>query len=154
MPKYVLNTAGRLVGGISMATLGYTTLSVYINGGGTVAGGIPEFAKWVAAACFFLAGWNYLGTHVGYGGRKSIIEGIKGTFVGLVIASMVLAVLLMGRAFILGQYFDPYKAVFDWVRQIFDLVVVALTTPATLGVLVIGGAVVGLITGFANARWR
>ena len=153
MPKHTLPTAARLIGGLAMATLGYITMSAFIRSGGTVSGGIPDFVPWVTAGCFFLAGWNYLGTHVGYGGRQSIMAGLKATVVGMLISSSVLAALMMARAFILGQYFDPYKAVFDWIRLIFDLVVLSIN-PIMIGILVIGGAVVGAITGFTNARWR
>ena len=152
--RYMMNTAGRLIGGIIFAALAYVTMYYYIETGGTVRGGIPKTAPNWAAGCFFLAGYRDLGGNADLNGKSPAITGIRSAMWGLMMCSVVFALLLMGRSFSQGQYRDPYKAVFDWIRSIVDLFVQALTSPVILIGLLIGGALCGMIIAKVNHRWR
>ncbi|MEM7241341.1 MAG: TrgA family protein [Pseudomonadota bacterium] len=150
----ILNTAGRLIGGILLGLLGYIAFRLFTNSGGTVTGGIPESAHYIAAGCLFFAGYRDLGGLAGLNNANAAATGVRSTVLGVVIACTVFAILLMFRSFAQGQYLDPYKAVFDWIRLIFDLFVQAVTSPVMLPVLVIGGAISGILVAKANQNWR
>ena len=150
----ILNTAGRLIGGILLGLLGFVAFRAFIGSGGTITGGIPDSAPYITAACFFVAGYRDLGGLAGLNGANAALTGLRSTVVGMLIACVVFALLLMARSFIQGQYLDPYKAVFDWIRLIFDLFIQAALSPVMLPILVIGGAISGILVAKVNYNWR
>ena len=152
--KRMLNTAGRLIGGIVLGGLALVAMRIYMVSGGTVVGGIPDNMPWLAATMFFVASYRNLGEEAGLNGKSPAIAGIRSAFWGMILTSIVFAFLIMGRAFSQGQYFDPFKAVFDWIRTIFDVFVQGVTSPIILTALVLGGAICGIIVAGVNQRWR
>ena len=145
-------TAARLFAALSLAVLAFVV-------SGQVIPLMPEgrsVGPWftpVNMAVGLLVGWIVLGSRAGRGQVSGINNGLTGMFVFMFWALFVHSTDEMVRLAMRNRYDGPLEAIlaifyigFDYVQLIFVSKIIVT--------LLIGGVAAGLVTEYANRRWR
>ncbi|SEN29999.1 hypothetical protein SAMN04488103_104137 [Gemmobacter aquatilis] len=143
-------TAGKLVGALLFAVLGYVTAEVFKPGmpPGTAFG----YFSFICAGLGALCGWLVMGKRAGMNFAGVFSAGLQTALVLAFAALFGFSTYLMIGKSLRKLYDGPFEAVIG----IFELMIehgVLMLTPPVLMALLIGGPVCGVITGWFGRRW-
>lgn len=144
-------TAAKLFAGFAFAVLAFFTAEIYKPH-------MPEgtqfgYFSFVAALIGLVAGWRVMGPDAGQGNAAAVSSGIKTSAVMIGLALLIFSTYEM---FVLA--FRPtYKGPMEAIVAIFEIGVDyarALAKWDVIAVLVVGGALAGLLSEWAARRWK
>ena len=144
-------TAAKLFAAFAFALLAFFTAEIIKPhfGGGTQFG----YFSFVSSLIGLVAGWRVMGPEAGRGNWMAVNTGVKTSAVMLGLGLLIFSTYEM---FVLA--FRPaYRGPMEAIVAIFDIAVHYLTTIIAwdvIAVLVFGGALAGLLSEWANRRWR
>lgn len=144
-------TAAKLFAGFAFAILAFFTAEIFKPHmpAGTQFGNF----SFVSMLIGLVAGWRVMGPEAGRGNWAAVNSGIKSSAV-----MIGLALLIFSTYEMLVQAFKPaYNGPMEAVVAIFDIGVGYLATLAVwdvLAVLIVGGALAGLLSEWAARRWK
>lgn len=143
-------TAAKFVAALALAVVMFVATVNYIPGlpEGTQVHNIRE----IAAAIGFICGWFVVGPQPGNTFAESLSNGVKGALV----AAFFILILVSAYTMIKRAMRMMYDGVMDAVLGVFQQFVefaALLFAPGVIGVLLVGGVVVGLLTKWASRRW-
>jgi len=144
-------TAAKLVAALLMAGLGYAAAWV-------IEPRLPEATRtayMAEIAAFFglVVGWRFLGARAGRGWVNALGFGLTAAVLMTLISVFAFAFYEMIRRSLRLAYDGPVEALEDTVRIAVDYAVFPLA-PDIAALLLIGGAVAGLIVEAAGRAWR
>lgn len=143
-------TAAKLFAAIALAIAGFFT-------GALVLPYLPVVAKSgilpVVAACFgLILGWRVIGRAVGKGMWMTAQAGMRASVYMVVLVLFFLGLVQMVRYSTRLRYDGPMEALTDIVSQGIDFGYAALK-PDVVIVLLLGGALAGVLSEWAHRRW-
>jgi hypothetical protein len=144
-------TGGKLVAALCFAVVGWIAADLYEPAIDEALRG--EWFRTAAAVIGLFAGWFILGPKQAAGLGGAIGHGIATA----VWFTFWAAFWFSGYEMILRALDKRYKTPTQAVTGMLDIAYYYLglaVTPQVIGGLVIGGAVAGILTGFANRHWR
>ena len=144
-------TAARLMAAFCLAVVGYvTSLMVMPLMPESTAFGYFIPVNIVLGLC---VGWVVMGRRAGRGTTAAINNGLTGVFVLMLWGIGVQAINEMVRLAMRNRYDGPFEAIVATFQIGAEFAVMIATVP--IGVMLIVAAVIsGLLTDFANSRWR
>jgi hypothetical protein len=148
-----LNTAANLIGGLLLGLTGYVAMEVHRTTQVKLGETMPFWLSLVSGGCFFVFGWNGLGHNAGFGGMRSLANGLRATLLAAMATCIVFGLIFICGQLLGGYYLDPFKTIFAWFRISFEYFIDTFSVPVWT-ILIIGGLISGRLTGMANWRWR
>lgn len=144
-------TAAKAVGALTFAIVGGLIANAYVPGmpDAGAAGGIRGYSAAIGA----FVGWSVMGNSVGYKYIDAIGQGWKTVIVLVFIAALCFSIYEVMIQSTRQVYPGPIEAILDIFARMFGRAKALLTFPV-LTVMVIGGAVAGLVTEGTSRRWR
>ena len=144
-------TAAKLFAGFAFAILAYFTAEIYKPH--MPAGTQFGYFSFVSSLIGLVAGWRVMGPDAGQGNAAALSSGIKTSAVMIGLALLIFSTYEM---FLLA--FRPaYKGPMEAIVAIFEIGVdyaKALANWDVIAVLVVGGALAGLMSEWAARRWK
>lgn len=144
-------TAARLMAAFCLAVVGYVT-SVMVM---PLMPDSTDFGYFIPVNILLglCVGWVVMGRRAGRGTTAAINNGLTGVFVLLLWGIGVQAINEMVRLAMRNRYDGPFEAIVATFQIGAEFAVIIATVP--IGVMLVIAAVVsGLMTEFANSRWR
>lgn len=144
-------TTAKLSASIWFALLGWLAANAYFHVSGGQAQ--PGWGREVAALIGAMCGWRIVGASAGRGRAEAIGLGLCGSTAIALVALLFFSVWQMIRMALSSRYGDFLEAILGT----FDLAVKnsrAMMMPGVWGVLLMGGAVGGLMIDAVARRWR
>ena len=143
-------TAPRLIAAVCLALLAWYT-------SGLIMPLMPEGTQFglfsiVNAGLGALAGWQVVGTRVGFGYRPAMGAGLTGTLTFVIWGLVVHSIVIMIENSLDRRYKGPTEAVID----VFNLGLEARAYNGSANVimtLVVGGLIAGIIAEWSSRRW-
>ena len=143
-------SAAKLIGGLLLALLSIYTTRLFLETSNSVYA-IDRF-YFVNAIIGFLVGWRSIGFDPGFGGMGSIVSGLRGSFLMMVVCAVVFGLWVV-IAGLLRFYIKEFESVVDsWYYGALNYAS-SLTDVRFLVALVIGGCIAGIASGLANRYW-
>lgn len=144
-------TTAKLVAAVLFALIGWLAANAHVPALGENAA-IGWFRE-ITALIGLLVGWRVMGSLVGQGYADAVGAGLRSSVTLVFFALLLFSIWLMFGQTQKMAYDGPMEAVlgvFDFMLQQGRKMLV----PGVLGVLVIGGALAGVLTEWAARRWR
>ena len=144
-------TAARLIAALSLAVLA-SVVSELIK---PVMPDDTDFGNftYINMAFALVIGWKVVGKSAGRGTTSAITNGLTGAGVLLLWGLFFQGAAEMFRKSMRRWYSDPFEA----IGAVFSIAIdyfLIIMVPSVIGTLVIGGAIVGIVTEQASRRWR
>jgi hypothetical protein len=144
-------TSAKLVAAVLFALIGWLAANAHIPalGEGAAVGRLRE----ISALIGLLVGWTTMGSLVGHSYSDAIGSGLRTSVTLVFFALLVFSTWQMLQQSTKMAYDGPMEAVLG----VFEFMLEngrKMLTAGVLGVLVIGGALAGMITEWAARRWR
>lgn len=143
-------TAAKLVGGIILALT--ATYITFLFLGIKTTMGVAEELYIINGIIGFLLGWRSIGRDPGFGGFGSILAGLRGGLLFMVLSAIsygIWIVILKLERFFIRQFDD---ILVSWFEETVAYLAVMID-PNVLVVLVVGSLASGIGAGFANRFW-
>ncbi len=143
-------TAAKLIGGLFLMVTAVLSSYLFLNDS-DVLYATSEF-YFVNAAIGFLVGWRWIGVDPGFGGLGSIVSGLRGTFLVMVLSATTFGlwvVFIKLERFYIKDFASIIVSWYDGLMDYFTLII----EPNVLFSMVIGGCISGIAAGFANRYW-
>ena len=144
-------TTAKLVAAAFFAVIGWLAANAHIPALGENAA-IGYFRE-ISALIGLVVGWSVMGSLVGQGYADAVGSGLRTSVTLAFFALLIFSTVLMFRETTRMSYDGPMEAVLG----VFELMLEhgrKMLTPGGLGVLVVGGALGGVLTEWAARRWR
>jgi hypothetical protein len=144
-------TTAKLVAAAFFAVIGWLAANAHIPALGENAA-IGYFRE-ISALIGLVVGWSVMGSLVGQGYADAVGSGLRTSVTLAFFALLIFSTVLMFRETTRMTYDGPMEAVLG----VFELMLEhgrKMLTPGVLGVLVVGGALGGVLTEWAARRWR
>ena len=144
-------TAAKLFAAVAFAVLGFFAAEIFkpYMPEGTKFGMLSEATALIGLLC----GWHIMGRSVGGGNRAAIGAGVRTSlalvFWALLIFSIEEMIVLAFRR----SYDTPMQAVVGVIALMTDFGK-KLLTPEMVGLLLVGGALGGMLAEWSSRRWR
>ena len=144
-------TAAKLAAAILFALVAFATAQA-------VMALFPDGAQYgsfalICAVIGALVGWRVMGPRAGRGMPNSAGTGVATSFVVVFWAIFFFAANEMIKNAIRTRYDGPFDAVIGWFGIAADYAA-AIFDPVILGLLLVGGALSGLVVEWVSRRWR
>lgn len=143
-------TAAKLFAALALAAAGFFT-------GALVLPYLPAVAQSgmlpVVAGCFgLILGWRVIGRAVGKGMWMTAQAGMRASVYMVILVLFFLGLVQMIRLSVRMRYDGPMDALTDIVSQGIEFGIAALK-PDVIIVLLVGGALAGVLSEWAHRRW-
>lgn len=144
-------TAAKLAAAILFAALAFATARATM---GLLPAG-TQFGSYtlICAGIGALVGWRVMGARAGRGLRVSLSTGVATSFVVVFWAVFLFSTQEMVENSIRLHYDGPFDAILSVFAIAADYAVV-LVNPLVLGILLVGGALAGLVVEWVSRHWR
>jgi hypothetical protein len=144
-------TGAKAMAAASFAVVGWITAHTYVQNMpvATSVGYLREMTALLGA----IIGWRVMGNSVGKGYARSIGAGWKTMIVLVFFALLTVGLYEMLQLSVRMRYDGPIEAILDVFQRMLDRSFPLATVPV-LGVMVIGGAIAGMLSEHASRRWR
>jgi len=144
-------TTAKLVAAVVFALIGWLAANAHIP----ALGENPAIGRFreISALIGLVAGWSIMGSLVGRGYPDAVGSGLRTSVTLVFFALLIFSTVLMFRETARMTYDGPMEAVLGVFQLMLDNGRKMLT-PGVLGVLVVGGALGGVLTEWASRRWR
>jgi uncharacterized membrane-anchored protein YitT (DUF2179 family) len=143
-------TSAKLIGGILLAlTALYATFLVLAV---KTTMGVADELYFLNGILGFLVGWRSIGGDPGFGGFGSILSGLRGGFIFVMISAVIYGiwvVILKLEKFFIRQFDD---VAISWFEETVAYLTVVIE-PDILVALIVGGIISGIGAGLANRYW-
>jgi hypothetical protein len=143
-------TAAKLVASVLFAMLSFFVADLYRQG--ITDGTRTAYLLPGCAAIGLICGWRVMGRLVGKGMSDAIGSGIRTALTIVFFALLLFSIYEMVVTSTKGLYDGPLQA----VLAIFDIMLKygrGMVTPELLGAVLVGGALAGMATEWADRRW-
>jgi uncharacterized membrane-anchored protein YitT (DUF2179 family) len=143
-------TAAKLIGGILLTLTALYATFLFLAVKTTM--GVAEELYFINGILGFLVGWRSIGRDPGFGGFGSILSGIRGGFLFVMISAVIYGiwvVILKLEKFFIRQFDD---VAISWFEETVAYLKVAIQ-PDMLVALIVGGIISGIGAGLANRYW-
>ena len=143
-------TAGKLVGAVLFALLGYVLAELYVPGlpEGTAVGRMRLYCAAVGLGC----GWMVMGPQARGSVVGSVNAGLQTVVAMVLVALLGFAIVEMFEDAFRRLYDGPIEAIVGMLQTMADFGLLLLRPPVMIA-MVVGGAGCGLLTGMAGRRW-
>lgn len=144
-------TGAKGMAAVTFAVVGWLTANLYVENMEveTAVGALRE----LTAVLGGFVGWKVMGNSVGKGYIGAIGSGLKTMIVLVFFALLFACIYQMFRNAVRMVYDGPFDAVVDIFFMMAERSV-PLASVGVLTVVVVGGAIAGIMTENANRRWR
>lgn len=143
-------TFAKLIGGLGLAITALIGCYFFLALNPVVHAGKEFF--FVSAMIGFLVGWRSIGFNPGLGGIVSLVSGIRGAILLVVITALVFGLwgtILKLESFIIKDLLDVLETWVDVSLTFF----VHLSKPRLIATFIFGGCLSGVASGLANRFW-
>ncbi|MDM7931906.1 TrgA family protein [Tabrizicola sp.] len=144
-------TGAKAMAAITFAVLAWLTANAYVPNmpEAQSVGNFREFTALLGG----LVGWKVMGNSVGKGYVEAVGSGWKTVVVLVFFWLLFFAIYEMLQQSVRMRYDGPFEAIIDVFKRMMQRSV-GLWSGPVIGVMVIGGAIAGILTENANRRWR
>jgi len=143
-------TAAKLIGGILLALTALYATFLLLAVKTTM--GVADELYFINGILGFMVGWRSIGRDPGFGGFGSILSGLRGGFLFVMISAVIYGiwvVILKLEKFFIRQFAD---VAISWFEETVAYLKVAIE-PDMLVALIVGGIISGIGAGLANRYW-
>jgi hypothetical protein len=144
-------TGAKAMAAVCFAIVGWMTANAYVPL--MPEAGRVGYLREMVAILGAIVGWQVMGTSVGKGYVRAIGSGWKTMIVLAFFALLLCGIYEMLQLSVRMRYDGPIEAILDVFQRMMDRSV-PLLSMGVLGVMVVGGAVAGILTENASRRWR
>ncbi len=144
-------TTAKLVAAVIFALIGWLAANAHIPslGENPAIGRFREISALIGLA----VGWGTMGSLVGKGYADAVGSGLRTSVTLVFFALLIFSTVLMFRETARMTYAGPMEAVLGVFQIMLDHGR-RMLVPGVLGVLIVGGALGGVLTEWASRRWR
>jgi hypothetical protein len=143
-------TAAKLIGGVLLAlTALYATFLLLAV---LITMGVAEELYFINGILGFMIGWRSIGNDPGFGGFGSILSGLRGAFLLVMISAAIFGiwiVILKLEKFAIRQFAD---VAISWFEETVAYLTVFMQADVLVA-LIVCGAISGIGAGLANRYW-
>jgi hypothetical protein len=144
-------TGAKAMAAVCFAIVGWMTANAYVPN--MPEAGRVGFLREMVGLLGAIVGWRVMGTSVGKGYVRAIGSGLKTMILLAFFALLLFGIYEMLQLSVRMRYDGPIEAVLDVFQRMMERSVPLLST-GVLGVMLVGGAVAGILTENASRRWR
>jgi hypothetical protein len=144
-------TGAKAIGAASFAVVGWLTANAYVPNLPEATPGGPVYQLMTAMGA--VVGWKIMGNAVGKGYWGAIGSGWKTVVVLVFFAMLLFGIYEMLQQSVKMRYDGPFEAVVDVFNRMMERSIPLLTV-GVMSVMIVGGALAGVLTENANRRWR
>lgn len=151
MMATTMPTGAKAMGAICFAVVAWLTANAYVPNvpEAQAVGGFAEYTGLLGG----LIGWKVMGNSVGKGYLEAVGAGWKTVIVLVFFWLLCFAIYEMLQQSVRMRYDGAFEAIIDVFKRMMARSE-GLLSATVIGVMVVGGAIAGMLTENANRRWR